>query len=317
MNLSLLSDGKTQAAILVILLVLYIITKNPVFGILTLLAMLFLLGVEVYVGVKAHGWKSELRDTLIAVVVAALLYYGLGFALHTSSPISAVVSCSMLPSLSRGDLIVIQGSLPSSPTWEVSEEDMKDIQNPNITVLVNGKVYKMKGSIFSYCLFNSGEVCDKFRENPSSVVEKRGNFIFKYGMCKRIGKLTYYQPCLKEIVYKNNTLSLSSKQGDVVVYTPKKEDLFGFALRGGEVVHRVVLTLKRGNKTLYITKGDNNNVADMQFYSYTYDKGNSPVLPSQIKGKVVFRIPFLGYYKLFLVGSFSETEFCSSVLSYT
>ena len=51
---------------------------------------------------------------------------------------------------------------------------------------------------------------------------------------------------------------------------------------------------------IILTKGDNNPIYDLQAYDYTRQMGNSPITPSQLKGHVILRIPYLGNLKLFI-----------------
>ena len=55
------------------------------------------------------------------------------------------------------------------------------------------------------------------------------------------------------------------------------------------IVHRIINITDEGN---FITKGDNNPVADPGYIT------PGPIDPSSVKGKVILRIPFLGWVKL-------------------
>lgn len=69
------------------------------------------------------------------------------------------------------------------------------------------------------------------------------------------------------------------KENDVIVYSEEAQN----------ITHRVIeITEKDGHKE-YKTKGDNNQVEDSKF-----------VLYENIKGKVMFKIPFLGTIILFM-----------------
>lgn len=77
-----------------------------------------------------------------------------------------------------------------------------------------------------------------------------------------IGDVVFVQKCDENDIYEN----------DVIEY---KKDNY-------TVVHRVIKKYRQDGKIYFITKGDNNDDAD-----------NSPVLPEQITGKVIGRIPYL------------------------
>jgi signal peptidase len=55
------------------------------------------------------------------------------------------------------------------------------------------------------------------------------------------------------------------------------------------VIHRLINIYEEDGRTVYITKGDNNNVRDSQ-----------PVTAEQIKGKVIATIPKLGLLTFWL-----------------
>ena len=78
------------------------------------------------------------------------------------------------------------------------------------------------------------------------------------------------------------------KRGDVVTYRSLDEAFYGIL-----ITHRVVNIEEKNGEKVYITKGDNNSTID-----------RTPVSFSQIQGKVVMRIPKIGYLKYFLVNSY-------------
>jgi signal peptidase I len=59
-------------------------------------------------------WKKEIRETLIYIVIGLILAFtintGLAYALKTDKPVMAVVSSSMVPTLNKGDLVVVKGT---------------------------------------------------------------------------------------------------------------------------------------------------------------------------------------------------------------
>ena len=78
------------------------------------------------------------------------------------------------------------------------------------------------------------------------------------------------------------------KRGDVVTYRSMDPTYYGIL-----VTHRVVDIKEENDKKIYITKGDHNETVD-----------RSPINFGQITGKVVMRIPKIGYLKYFLVTSY-------------
>ena len=316
--LSYLGDSNVQISTLIILLVFYILTRNPWFGALTLIAMLGFLIIEFYIGTRTHGMKKEILETIAAFALAFITWQALVLFLNTDSPISAVVSCSMVDYINRGDMIFIKGTEDYNAlyTIKVSDEDISSLNTDNARIIYNDMEYEVKGSIFSTCQNSYDNICLKFKENPTQFREIRGNFEFIYDLCKRTSKedaIEIKEACIVSLKYKEKEYKIE-KKGDVVVYIPKQSDLFYQMLKGGDIIHRAIVKLEAPSGVYYLTKGDNNNVFDMQFYYPLYNKKNSVVNQNQIKGKMIGKIPFLGYYKLFLIGSFEESDFCSFVL---
>lgn len=56
---------------------------------------------------------KETGDSILYVlggmILAFIVYHVIGFALHTPDPIVTVVSCSMLPTIDKGDLLIVKG----------------------------------------------------------------------------------------------------------------------------------------------------------------------------------------------------------------
>ncbi len=78
------------------------------------------------------------------------------------------------------------------------------------------------------------------------------------------------------------------KQGDVVTYRATDPSYYGVL-----ITHRIVDVKEENGKKIYVTKGDHNETVD-----------RSPIELGQIMGKVVMRIPKIGYIKYFLVTSY-------------
>ena len=102
---------------------------------------------------------------------------------------------------------------------------------------------------------------------------------------------------------------------DVVVYQPLPTDYYA---RTGDIIHRVFLKLKTADGKEYVlTKGDNNPILDLQVYDYTRNLGNRPIPQDRVRGRVVMRIPYLGYFKLFISGFLNEDAQCKTQLGFT
>ncbi len=77
----------------------------------------------------------------------------------------------------------------------------------------------------------------------------------------------------------------SLKEGDVVTYQSLDNAFYGIL-----ITHRIVRIEDVNGEKTYITKGDHNETID-----------RTPVKFSQIRGKVIMRIPKIGYLKFFLI----------------
>jgi len=314
----LLQNSYFQVGVAVALLLLYVITKSPFFGLLTALAIVAMVLLELSEGIRNNGWKSELWDIAVTVIAALAAWFALQALLSTSTPISAVVSCSMVPELNRGDMIIVKGETNyAGNEITASQADAQALfRNPLVTF--NEKTMEVNGSMFSYCQnVNDTQTCSLFYNNPEMFYERRGPFVFTYGKCYRVGtsdaNILMQEPCVTSVSYGTQTVNVQSdRSSDTVVYAPKKNDLFSLY---GDIVHRSVVKVIAGNVTYILTKGDNNNIFDIQFYSDAISgMYNTPTSPDQVRGRVLFRIPYIGYYKLFLVGYVTEDAVCGTKL---
>jgi hypothetical protein len=310
------TDWVYQFGLIGITLALYILTKNPFFGVLVLLELLLIVALEIRHGVKKHGWKAELKDIAISLGAIILLWFAAMFVMGTSVPLNAVVSCSMLPNIERGDMVLVQGLQPAGYDVEITQAEFAQLNSSPAVHLPDGSTRELRGSLYTYCAqFPTEQTCRQFFNNPESFYETRGPFTFQYGKCtreNREGRFSYQTPCLEYVEFKG-TQYYPNFAHDTIVYAPAQGDLYSLA---GDIIHRVYFKINAGGSTFYLTKGDNNPVMDIQEYSYSMEMGNSPPSLAQYKGKVVGRVPFIGYLKLFTAGFFSETTNCDSTLAF-
>lgn len=309
-----------QISILVITLILYLFTKNMIFGILVAIELIAFVALEIYEGIQKNGIKYEIKDTLKSLGIALLIWFLISFFLQTSVPLSAVVSCSMLPSLQRGDMVVIQGAQIDkikTPETELNKQDFAKLLSSETFVNSPYKNFTVNGSIFSYCIVYqfADPICKSFFKEPQKFTEHRGEVAFTYTQCKRkiLGSNKLIDtPCVSSISYNGKEYALNFSN-DIIVYQPNKYDLFSYT---GDIIHRVQLKIKSENQTYVLTKGDNNNIFDIQFFDYKRGIGNTPVKEQNIKGLHLFTLPYIGYFKLFISGFFEELEYCNTNLVY-
>jgi hypothetical protein len=303
-----------QLGLLAAFLLLYVITKISVFGVLFAVALLATVALEIWQGSKKHGWKGELRDTAISLAAIVALWFALTIILNTSVPINAVVSCSMLPNVERGDLILVQGADPLGYEVELTGQELASIQSPDTKVVAEGLgSFTLKGSIYSYCLQHKDEVCALFASSPGIFSEQKGPFTFNYGKCTRDSpEVMLSTPCIHSVDFRGTTY-YTNLSHDTIVYAPPPGDLYSYT---GDIIHRIYFKINSGGETYYITKGDNNPMLDIQAYDYSAMLGNTAPSSQDYKGKILLQIPFLGYPKLFISGFYAETANCDSTLDY-
>lgn len=328
-----LKEGRIQALVLLGTLALALITNalfgapdSPwnflplLFGFMVAVEIIYFVTLEVKEGAKAHGWKHEALDTVIALAVALFIWFGASFLLNTSAPLSAVVSCSMLPNLQRGDFVVVQGGAPAR-AYELSMTQAElDSLNGRASVTYPGGNASLDGSLFPYCVGEriAGKIsplCRAFIESPETVIEIKGAFTYRYETCAMAysNGTAAHMPCLKSVTFKG-TEYLSNFSDDIVVYQPPAGDYYA---RIGDIVHRAMFRINVDGKNYYLTRGDNNPLLDLQSYEYSTGMANHPIPEKNLRGKVIGRIPILGYFKLFIQGYFQEDSQCRTQLTFS
>ncbi len=105
--------------------------------------------------------------------------------------------------------------------------------------------------------------------------------------------------CTYRVLVANSSVD-ADKSNDVVVFESRVP---GVDL----IVHRLFAKIIRGGNEYYLTKGDNNNALDQE-------TGLGLVPKEDVHGKVILRIPLVGYVKLLLFGQFKTPPGCEYVL---
>ncbi|VVB66497.1 Uncharacterised protein [Candidatus Gugararchaeum adminiculabundum] len=314
-----LVDSKALYIALAISFLLALFLKSSLFGILTAIFLLLGLIAEIYVGLQRGGVKNELKETAIALLIAVVIWFGASFILSVPSPLNAVVSCSMLPELQVGDMILLQGGEPSAPVAQISDSAIAKI-NDRLAVTVSAPGIGTLGvpnGIYPYCtnIANYNKpICILFTTHPEQIIEHRGPLDFKFEACERINfnNTRYLIPCTRTVSI--NAMEFKTNfSTSVIVYNAPRDQLFGAQ---GDIIHRVIVKLKTENgSTYYLTKGDNNPIFDLQAFSSSYELGNNLAPSMAYKGKMIARHPYLGYFKMFLFGRFSGGEGCDSTFT--
>ncbi|VVC00093.1 Uncharacterised protein [uncultured archaeon] len=315
-KLGILGRQEFAYGLLIAFFIFYLVSGNWIFGALVGLALVWAVVLEFAVGAKQHGLVSELKETAIALLIALAVWYGAGFLLQTSSPLNAIVSCSMLPHIQRGDMVLLSGDRLNAPLVDLPPGAI-DSLGYDAVVYENGvKVEDVKGSMYSYCSqHRSDKLCDDFVATPEKFTEKRGPLTFGYEKCEILypkSGMKQAGPCVNYLEV-DGVKYYENLSNDVVVYAPPRDEIYS---RVGDIIHRAYIKLNDSGKTYFLTKGDNNPVFDIQVYDEGSGMGNRPVELSQKKGRVLVTIPYLGYFKLFISPSAIPTpEGCDRYFS--
>ncbi|MEM2137996.1 MAG: hypothetical protein QW568_02820 [Candidatus Anstonellaceae archaeon] len=297
-DMSILKNPTFVYVLIVAFFIFYLVSGIWLFGLLVGICIFWVVALEFFSGTKQHGWKNELKETAIALGLALLLWFGAGFVLQTPSPLNAIVSCSMLPQVQRGDMVVLRGDRIEAPTEKV--ESIAGVGSAE--VYEDGKLAMIaKGSIYSYCAMRqSNELCKRFVSRPQGFVEKSGPLTIGYDKCgiyfPKSGS-TQYGPCVSYLEV-NGRRYAENLSNDVVVYQPNKDEYYS---RVGDIIHRAFIKLQTPDgKEYFLTKGDNNPIFDIQVYDEVKQMGNNPVEVERSKGRILFALPYVGYLKLFI-----------------
>ena len=283
---------------LIIAVVLFALTKASLFIGFAVFVVVAIVVSDMVIGSEKHGWQSEVKEVAIALAVALIIWFGASFLLQTSAPLDAIVSCSMLPNMERGDMVILQGKTSvSAPEISLSQAQWDEIQQKKELEWIC--VYCNTTQGLTPCLYSPSTQTAKSVENQSGLVE------YECGTCTRKffdGRETYY-PCTKSVTIAGQTAK-ANYSNDVIVYETLATDAFG----KDNIIHRLYAKIVVEGKNYYLTKGDNNPWLDVQV-------GNSPPPDERVHGKVILGAPYIGYFKLYLFGRGATPPGCDSTLS--
>jgi signal peptidase I len=306
--------------LLAVVFVVYIVYQRVYALSLVLGAMLFVIiaivvVVEIINSVKDRDYKRDLLEMIAAIVIILLLWFALKFFLHTNYPLDVVPSCSMLPVLHRGDMIALQGidnvTDLKAPVIDVSASAYKGMLNNFGSEQLLCLAYKTTNGTTAVSQFmQSGYSIGLYSSNQS------GGSIISPG--DQTGLITY--TCGTRMVkFDNGTIAdevytsainvagttvIGDSNHTVIVYQTVPQDYF-YEIGDMYIVHRVYAVLDVAGKYYALTKGDNNPGLDIQYSNY-------PANESDIQGRIIASIPYLGYLKLILSNQFSEPAGCNS-----
>ncbi len=308
---------------IIVALVLYVLLERIrilaiTLGIVTFFLIIIAIVLELISGKNEVGYKKSILEIAVAIIVVVVLWYGLKFFLATNNPIDVVPSCSMLPYLHRGDMIFLHGvssiSQIKAPIIDVTSSQMSMVLSSPDSESLSCVAYitNASGTYIRQTLAPGYKV--GLIEDSNGVYrlvskqEESGNVV-QYTCGTREVKLSTGQ-ILNEAyttsITVNNRTIAGDRNNSIVVYGTRPGDLF-YEEGDAYVVHRVYAILNDSGDYYVLTKGDNNPGLDIQY-------GNYPPNMSQVQGKVVGVIPYLGYLKLIISGNLVVPQGCNSTV---
>ncbi|MCL5413135.1 MAG: S26 family signal peptidase [Candidatus Marsarchaeota archaeon] len=304
----------------------YAIWNSVILGLVAFVLIIVTLIAEFRHGVKEQGFRKTIYEIITVFAVVILLFVAAGLILGTWSPVDVVASCSMLPSLHRGDMVFLHGI--SNMSYFLRQYHIP--------------VVNVSPSAMNYTLANMGsESLAFFAYNPtnrSNIVEMTGSNTFSVGLYNTncldsygyFGRQSSYYTCLvrnqtglirynysigrvnisgttlkiiqTSLITINNTTISENFSNPIIVYRTTRNDTFS-----GDIIHRVVAAINAGGRYYLLTRGDNNGGLDIQF-------GNYPVAQDAVVGYVIGIVPAVGYLKLIISGQLSQPAGCNSTI---
>ncbi len=299
------------------MVVLFVLFQNsPLSLLLGILAFFFIAFALVFDFINSgskEGYRNELIEVAIAIAVVIVIWVALMLFLHTSMPINVVPSCSMLPVLSRGDLVFAAGisiHSISAPIINVTRSDfdtmMENISNESLVCLA----YKKVGSYFEVSqLYNASDSIGLFKLQGNRYVPASQQGLIKY-YCG-ITNVSFSNGKTALIAYTKGISIYGhyitwNKNNTIIIYKTMPGDYF-YSIGDKYIVHRAYAILNVSGSYYVLTKGDNNPGLDIEY-------GNLPVPLSYVESKVIFSVPYLGYLKLLLEGGFLQPAGCNMTI---
>ncbi len=304
--------------LLALSIILYIYTRsNPFVAVIAIALFIVIILSEFRASVSQTGVKSTLYELVIAVAGAFLIVWFIpSIVLGTSTPIDVVVSCSMLPVLHRGDIVVVHGISNMSEFLDSHKVPVVNVSKAEFDSMLGNMSrealypYALNNTSLSYIIPNaSGYRINYYNEGCISNYLYLGDLGQYYGRC--VANTSYQSRNLVRYNYSLFNVEIGGSHGliistssitignrtiienysnPVIVYgTTQKDPVHE------DIIHRVFAAIRVGPNYYLLTKGDNNNVLDMESSIY-------PANATDVKGYVIADVPLLGYPSLILKG---------------
>lgn len=318
--------------LLALLIVVYALIGNPIVGAAALLLIIIILFFEIKSSVSEEGTRKSIIDIATAIGAAVVVWVLLIVFLHTTAPVDAVSSCSMLPVLHRGDLVVLHGignvtSFVASkhvPLINVTQAEFARMQGNMASEFLayfayfNGNKSKLSyvlpnsSSAYQIALYNTVCISDKQYLGEQSqlaqclvqVQQQQANLIkYSYALGNLSSQKQVFSAIYTSQISVGNATLSENYTNPIIVYETTSRDAFS-----GSIIHRLYAVLNVSGSYYFLTKGDNNQALDIEF-------GNYPANQSEVLGYVIADIPIIGYVKLLLSGEIAMPAGCNETLS--
>lgn len=228
--------------------------------------------VDDYIVPKINPGNNEAINWVVYIVFSFVFAYALysifGFILQTQSPLVIVVSGSMLPTMARGDVVVLQGV------------DGLHVDAPEVVIDDIDVAHTALSKLATYVPDGAGGWNVTFFDGKQTVhVPKKGN-----------SNIVVYNSTFKNLEIIHRAVVKIRSNGEYFVLT-KGDNNPNLDQDCGDVDE----LLLPGNPSPQI-------VTDKSCPS------PYPVSLSSVRGKALFWVPYLGYIKLLLVDSWQNTQ---------
>lgn len=305
--------------LIVIFFVAYLIVQgvsslSMIIGAALFFLIIITITIEVLNGFKEEGYKKNILEIVIAIAAVVIIWFGMQFALGTPTPLDVVPSCSMLPALQRGDMIMLQGvniNNIRAPIVNVSQKGWNATFSNLNNVSLECVAYSSQANGYAHVsqLYAPGDNVGLIKVTPSGssiVYNQTGLIRYNCGIANiKYSNGTVAQEVTTKSITIGNTTITGDKNNSIVVYGTIPQDEF-YKLGDSYIVHRAYAIVNASGTYYVLTKGDNNPGLDIQYQNY-------PPTLGQVDGKEIASIPYLGYLKLILSNNFVEPTGCNFV----
>lgn len=276
--------------VLILLFVVFCLNKQFAFLLFAGFFVIAALLLEVIRYSLGYGFFSDTKQVLAAAVCAIVFLQAMAWLLPSYSPLHFIASCSMLPEYSPGDAVFVWGGGMDVPAVRIDE---KYVPSGDALVHFGNESMEVKGSLYAYCSHYGNELCNGFIATPENFSESAGQVMYKYGSCTAVKTSGIESaPCVKSISI--NGKEFPAQSGASIIAFPAS--IIGLDWKDARIAHRAIVGIEDSSGSVfYITKGDNNPTFDAQIYEYGTDRGGRAVMMDEVKGRVLFKVPFLGF----------------------